>query len=72
MKRANEFCTCKDLACPLHPANQEGGCGPCIQKNLKFREIPSCFFNAVDSTGLKDGYTFEDFAKLVLSQKSRC
>lgn len=71
MRGANEFCTCRDLACPLHPTNHESGCGPCIQKNLKLREIPSCFFNAVDSTSPKDGYTFEEFAKLVLSQKSR-
>ena len=70
MNGSEEFCTCQDLACPLHPSNHGKGCGPCIRKNLKLREIPSCFFNMLDSTAPKEGYTFEDFAKLVLRQNN--
>ena len=31
----------------MHPSNHDKGCAPCIAKNLKQREIPSCFFNEV-------------------------
>lgn len=44
------FCTCDDLACALNPNNPDcpaPGCDPCIRKNLKAGEIPSCFFNIV-------------------------
>ena len=65
MNNPSPFCTCRDLACPFHPTNHDRGCAPCIAKNLKMREIPSCFFHMAEKehTG---GYTFEDFAKSVL------
>ena len=69
-KNLSEFCTCKDYSCPLHPTNHEKGCSLCISKNLKKKEIPSCFFKAADAYPSKDGYTFEAFAKQILSQKS--
>ena len=61
-----DFCTCDSYDCPNHPNNHEQGCTPCILKNLKLREIPSCFFNAADPGGDREGYFFEDFAKAVL------
>ena len=44
----NNFCTCNDLACPLNPKNHDKGCSPCIQKNLRQKEIPNCFSNWPD------------------------
>lgn len=64
----NNFCTCKDLKCPLNPANHDKGCSPCIRKNLKLREIPSCFFNLADGAEDMESYFFEDFARLVLKK----
>ncbi len=71
MKNLSKFCTCSDLSCPLHPTNQENGCTPCVAKNLKDREIPSCFFHLVDEDYRGDShtYTFEDFAALVAAAK---
>ena len=67
MSNLSEFCTCKDTKCPLNPVNHDKGCSLCIAKCLKLGEIPSCFFNAVDpKMGNRQGYTYEDFAKLVL------
>ena len=60
------FCTCTDLECPLHPTNHDRGCSPCIAKNLKEKEIPSCFFNVADPDGVRKEYKFEDFAKAVM------
>ena len=66
MSDLSPFCTCTDLGCPMHPTNHDKGCAPCIAKNLKDREIPSCFFNKVGSVKEHDTYFFEDFAKAVL------
>ena len=66
MKNVSSFCTCKDLTCPFHPSNHDRGCAPCIAKNLKEREIPSCFFNLVETEHIGKGYKFEDFANSVL------
>jgi hypothetical protein len=41
---------------------------PCISKNLKSGEIPNCFFNQVDPSGPKTGYTYMDFARIVLKK----
>ncbi len=62
----NMHCTCKDTKCPNHPSNHDNGCTLCIIKNLKRKEIPSCFFNMLDGAENVTGYGFEDFAKLVL------
>ena len=45
---SSPFCTCGNMACPLHPAKHDRGCAPCIQKNLRLREVPNCFFNLLD------------------------
>ncbi len=65
MDDSSGFCTCKDTGCPLHPASHDKGCTPCIAKNLKSKEIPSCFFNLVDNSDARTGYSIEDFAELV-------
>ena len=65
-KDLSPLCTCKDLSCPFHPTNHDRGCAPCIAKNLKRREIPSCFFHLAEKEHVGDGYGFEDFAESVL------
>jgi Domain of unknown function (DUF6485) len=60
-KMKAHFCTCDDLDCGLNPNNPKNqelnlGCDPCIRKNLKAGEIPSCFFDLVsdDQAGVED------------------
>lgn len=65
MQNISPFCTCKKLDCPLHPTNHEKGCAPCISKNLKTNEMPSCFFHKIPGAENRAGDSFEDFAKLV-------
>ncbi|WP_461205458.1 DUF6485 family protein [Clostridium sp. DL1XJH146] len=65
-----KFCTCGDLKCPNHPANHEEGCTLCIEKNLRKKEIPSCFFKMVneDISNQKE-FTFEAFAEFLYKHK---
>ena len=65
-KNLSKFCTCDNYDCPLHPTKHESGCAPCIAKNLKLKEIPTCFFNLVDPEGTRADDKFEDFAKAVM------
>lgn len=72
-ERTKHFCTCDDLACvlnPNNPDNQNQSCEPCIQKNLKAGEIPSCFFLLVkdDLSGVED-FTIEGFVEFYLKTK---
>lgn len=64
------FCTCEDTDCNLNPANHDYGCDPCIQKNLRAGEIPTCFFKAV-SEDISEIKTFssEEFADFVSRNK---
>ena len=48
MENLSTFCSCTNLACPLHPTKHDKGCAPCIQKNLRLKEMPNCFFNLVE------------------------
>ncbi len=66
------FCPCKDTNCPVHPMKLGKGCDPCIQKNLKQGEIPSCFFRAVSENldGLEE-YTFESFVRFYLQHRDK-
>ncbi|MFR0902257.1 MAG: DUF6485 family protein [Anaerovoracaceae bacterium] len=32
MNNISEFCTCTNFKCPLHPANHDKGCAPCINR----------------------------------------
>ncbi len=65
------FCTCADSGCPFHPSNHDMGCTPCIEKNLKEREIPTCFFNAAGGEKPTHGWHFEDFAALISAREGR-
>ena len=58
-------CTCTDTSCPFNPANHDKGCTPCIVKNLKYGEIPSCFFVAIQGHDEYPGYSYQHFAQLV-------
>ena len=69
MDDLSPFCTCTDYACPLHPTNHDRGCAPCVAKNLQQREIPSCFFNKLNTGEKQMSFFFEDFAKAVANQK---
>ena len=65
------FCTCTDLACPLHPENHEKGCDLCIEKNLRQREMPTCFFLSVskDIDEVTE-FTVEGFVDFYLKHKT--
>lgn len=71
----SHFCTCGDHKCPFNPHNPENGgkgCDLCIKKCLKNGEIPSCFFQDVDSGGKPEGgYTYRDFADFVIKYQSK-
>lgn len=68
MADPKDFCSCTDTKCPNHPTNHDKGCSLCVAKCLRQGEIPGCFFNVVDPTKEKrTGYTYEAFAKAVLS-----
>lgn len=63
----HNHCTCTNLECPLHPANHDKGCTPCISKNLKLKEIPNCFFHLVQNPGIPvEDSSLEAFAKKIL------
>ncbi|MCQ4935755.1 DUF6485 family protein [Anaerotignum propionicum] len=68
MDTFNKICTCQNLSCPLHPSKHDKGCTPCIAKNLKLKEIPSCFFNLIPNAEKREGDTFQCFAKAVTEQ----
>ncbi len=70
MKDAKEFCTCADHGCPFHPVNHDKGCTLCIQKNLKMKEIPSCFFNDIDCEKPTAEWHYKDLAALVEKAES--
>lgn len=64
----HKFCSCTNLDCPLHPSHHDKGCTPCIQKNLRLREVPNCFFNLLHGSEGRTGDSFADFAALVLKE----
>lgn len=72
MKPSPHFCNCDDTGCPMHPANHSRGCDPCIEKNLKAGEIPSCFFKSVhrDLSSVK-GFTIQDFVAFYLKHQQK-
>ena len=69
MNNLSPFCTCANMACPLHPTKHERGCAPCIAKNLKLGEIPNCFFNMVDPDNVRPDDKFYDFAQCVMKNR---
>ncbi|QIB69353.1 hypothetical protein Ami103574_08455 [Aminipila butyrica] len=70
MAEREHFCTCTDTACKLNPCNHDLGCDPCIKKNLREGEIPSCFFHLVreDISELSE-FTLESFTDFYLKNK---
>ena len=71
MSNWESYCTCTDLNSPCHPSRHQLGCTPCVRKNLKQGEIPSCFFKKVDDTGKPEAYFFENFADWVKEHKEK-
>lgn len=65
------FCACGGTDCPCHPSNHKLGCTPCIAKNLREREIPTCFFAAAGGEKPTEGWHFEDFAALIQSLQEK-
>ena len=64
------FCTCADYECACHPANHEHGCTPCIAKNLKEDEIPTCFFRKIEpDMDRKQDYSARGYARFVRDHK---
>ncbi len=64
----NHFCPCKNTSCRCHPSNHIYGCSPCIEKELRKHEIPSCFFDLVISPGEQvSDCSMEAFAECVLT-----
>lgn len=66
------FCTCDDRSCPYNPANHDRGCTPCIAKNLREHEVPTCLFRAVAPDKLPedaDDWSWESFARHVLAHR---
>lgn len=65
------FCPCRNTGCRCHPFNHSRGCSLCIEKELRKREIPSCFWDFV----IQPGETVEDcsmeaFARRVLERQA--
>ena len=71
MNKAADFCTCTDLNCPCHPANHDQGCRPCVLKNRRQKEIPSCFYHDIDCPKPTENWHYEDFAALVAAAKEQ-
>lgn len=69
MNKLSKFCTCQNFSCPLHPTNHDKGCAPCISKNLRLKEVPSCFFNLLNNSDMRPDDSFESFAEIVKDQK---
>jgi len=70
MEQSPHFCTCPDFTCKLNPHNGAKGCDPCIKKNLKAREMPTCFFKLIneDISHVKE-FTIESFVDFYLKNK---
>jgi len=71
-KDDKHFCSCTVFTCPHHPSLHENGCDPCIQKNLRQGEIPSCFYRMIsdDLSSIKE-YNLESFVNFYLENKAK-
>lgn len=69
MPNLSPFCTCTNLAYPLHPTKHDKRCAPCMAKNLKLKEVPSCLFNTMAGAERRAGDSYEDFAGLILKKE---
>ena len=68
--RGVPFCTCADTDCPFNPVNHDQGCTPCIAKNQREGEIPTCFYKLIDFPKPTENWHYEDFAALVQAAKA--
>ena len=65
------FCPCKNTTCRCHPANHDQGCALCIEKELRKREIPSCFWDLVIIPGERvEDCSIEAFARRGLENQT--
>nr|WP_325296956.1 DUF6485 family protein [uncultured Dysosmobacter sp.] len=65
------FCPCKNTACRCHPSNHGQGCTPCMEKELRKREIPSCFWDFVIEPGESvEDCSMEAFARRLLEKRA--
>lgn len=71
MANLSKFCTCTNYKCKLHPRNHDKGCAPCIEKNLKTKEMPSCYFNLFENADKRTSDSFEAFCELVQNEKQK-
>jgi len=55
----------------MHPTNHDKGCAPCIAKNLKYGEVPNCFYENIGVSEKREAYTYLDFAKAVLEKEEK-
>ena len=69
---SEHFCTCFVLSCEHHPSRHEQGCDSCIQKNLRDKEIPACFWISIggDLSNEKE-FTYERFAEYVSHNRTQ-
>jgi hypothetical protein len=66
------FCTCTAVQCPNHPSNQDKGCDPCIQKNLKLGEISACFWSNISNGVIGNtDYSVEKFIQFYFDHKAQ-
>ena len=66
------FCTCIMSGCEHHPGNHSEGCDPCIRKNLKNGEIPTCFWLLIsDNFDGVNSFHIEDFVKFYSNRKEQ-
>lgn len=70
MDNLSGFCTCSNFDCPLHPTKHNKGCAPCVQKNLKLKEVPNCFFSLIEGSESRSGDSFENFATFVFRKQA--
>lgn len=74
MGKLAAFCTCADHECPLNPVNHDQGCAPCIAKNLKEDEVPSCIWNKISTREERQAadcdYKMASFAEWMLKSKA--
>lgn len=60
------FCPCVDYECSANPVNHDQGCTPCVQNCLQDRDIPVCFFRALEPDMEREqDYSYRGFAAFI-------
>ena len=60
---AKDLCTCKSYKC--NPVENDQKCTLCIQTSLKQKEIPVCFFHAIDCEKPTPNWYYQDYVALI-------